>query len=791
MKQPLTVVPLAKLFRLRSDVESRSALLEQEDDERSVIGLRRPCRAFLAVIAALTAALPLAAQGHFGRRFYVADPATYVNVLEPVPQFAITVVNPGTTAANVSIFNVIEGTTNGTVPPGGVLNFTFPDHEITAQGNTISNQPVYRVTSNQDVAVFASDPLSYVENNEGTLVLPTHALGKEYRVAHYVPYQEPQILVVATEPGQTNVQLFDTNETVMANVTLSQGSCLVRHVLSDMTGWKVVADRPVAAFTAQSEAMIDVIFEDPLFDQLLPEEMMAQAYAVAPLRLGPGGCTNSSNCAADLFRFVAHEDNTVLTTIPNVGGGTLNEGDFLEITTATDFVIQGTKPFAGFQYQSSNGWSFPPNPSPDTGDPALVSLLSVENFTNDYLVQCEASFSDHQLSVIAPFGVGLVLDGNPINPVWNLIGTIGTTQYGSMRIPVSGGVHRLSSSNYCFGLMVANYGYSGSELELGGFGNPGDGAMIRDTDDDFGIEPNPSSSVMWDSPDIWVRHFQDPTLQFAHQHQNPIPTLTNYLYVKLRNTSCSPLFNGTLVTYFSQASTGQAWSSAWIGNPLTGDVIGSQVVPFLPPQSEVVLEFPWVPAFAGPHGLLARYVSSSDPMTFPETTSVLVNATNNNNIAWKNVAVVALPPPITNEWTSTGYPVLVTNPYPVDLPFDVAFDGEGPARTAFLAQGSVELTLPLELFNAWQLAGGTSTGLELVAGTTTFRLLSADARLSGLPLAGLAQHALELRFALPPSRLFRPAPRPLHLRQYLAGSTTPEGGFTFEFTRRTTDRIQR
>ena len=67
------------------------------------------------------------------------------------------------------------------------------------------------------------------------------------------------------------------------------------------------------------------------------------------------------------------------------------------------------------------------------------------------------------------------------------------------------------------------------------------------------------------------------------------------------------------------------------------------------------MEFSWIPpnpddysALTDPtlFGLLARQISSNDPMTFTEISDVEQNVKENNNIAWKNITLqnnVALP----------------------------------------------------------------------------------------------------------------------------------------------------
>lgn len=749
---------------------------------------RIPLFLFRRILSLALLALPCAGQTHYGKDFYLVDPYSSAT------SFTIAIANPNASAANVTLFNVIEGTTNGSVPPGAVSYFTFPDHEIATTGSTTSTVCVYHVTSNIDVAVFVFDPLTNQNLNDACVVLPVPMLGQEYRIGDWMQdfFTTQYVLVVCTSPIATNVQVIDSSEVVVDNVTLLQGQCFSRLVTAEMTGWAVVGSRPISVFSGSSATYLGpgACCADELLEQLLPTTMLAQEYPVAPLGTRPIGCTTPATCAADVFRFVATVDGTTLATTPNVGGGVFNEGDFLEIATATPFVIAGDQPFFGYQYLPSNTAAYPPNPACGTGDPSLLAVLPVEQFRRDYLVAVPSGYPFSFLNVIAPFGTSLLLDNAPITPAWDLIGTLSSSvSYGSMRIPVTSGTHSVSSPNQRFGLVVSGLSVDTSYAYLGGLGFECTGIMdgwMRDVPGDDGTEPDPSTANMWQSPDIWVRHQQDTNLLYQHQHQNPLATITNYVYVKLRNRGCNPLESGTLSTYFSIASTGQAWSTNWIGNPASGDLIGSQPVTFIAAGGDVVLEFPWIPPVNGPYGILARFVSGNDPMTFAEGTSILANAKNNNNIAWRNMVTIE---PVLLDPLGSGLiavPVVVRNVESTATAVAIELGEVGlPFDTSFLAHGTIRLTLPADMFQAWQLAGATSAGLALLPGTMTFEVTDVFATLSGIPLAVGEEHSVALNFAQGAADLVvRRVFDPFVIRQRSAGSADPDGGVTFEFKTR-------
>ncbi len=186
--------------------------------------------------------------------------------------------------------------------------------------------------------------------------------------------------------------------------------------------------------------------------------------------------------------------------------------------------------------------------------------------------------------------------------------------------------------------------------------------MVRDSYDDFGIEPNTSGQTVWNSPDIWVRNQNDGVQ--IQEHQNPKYFSNgnlNYIYVRVTNKSCT-VSNETdlLKVYFALNRLWLNWPNSW--NPILP--IEQITIPQIQPGQEAILSIPWnVPnpnsfpsnslTFDGSNNfsLLTRIESSTDTMTFPETGNVsgvtnnaklrfAANVRNNNNIAWKNVVTI-------------------------------------------------------------------------------------------------------------------------------------------------------
>lgn len=158
-------------------------------------------------------------------------------------------------------------------------------------------------------------------------------------------------------------------------------------------------------------------------------------------------------------------------------------------------------------------------------------------------------------------------------------------------------------------------------------------AWMKDTWQDTGGEPDAftAGQDMWKSPYLWVRNDQDVNRVYEHEHQNPMETVTNYVYAKLQNGSESSM-NGTLRLYWAEAAVGLAWPADWNNF--------DNVEVTLPANSSKVVEGEWTPSGLGHYCLLARWDSASDPMHTAEGVGISNNVRNNNNIIWKNVEVV-------------------------------------------------------------------------------------------------------------------------------------------------------
>jgi hypothetical protein len=234
--------------------------------------------------------------------------------------------------------------------------------------------------------------------------------------------------------------------------------------------------------------------------------------------------------------------------------------------------------------------------------------------------------------------------------------------------------------------------------------SPGVGNVwMKDTWNDTGAEPDPltASQDMWQSPYIWVRNTQDTNLVHQHQHENPEAGQVNWAYAKLHNGGSSAA-SGTLEFYVTNASTTLTWGS-WT-------LVDSVAVTGMPAHSSKIVEGSWTPPLPGHYCMVARWVSTADPMTYTETTDINYNVRQNNNIVWRNLNIVDF----FDVWfedadlfvrsTSAGRFTLQIRPFNTDT------------NRSFIEFGQVKVTLGPKLAQLWREGGSRGRGFRATEG---------------------------------------------------------------------------
>jgi len=168
-----------------------------------------------------------------------------------------------------------------------------------------------------------------------------------------------------------------------------------------------------------------------------------------------------------------------------------------------------------------------------------------------------------------------------------------------------------------------------------------------------------------------------------------------------------------------------------------------------------------VPA-PGHYCLLARWVSTGDPMTFPELvgSNTLVNTRNNNNIAWHNVDVIR---------TTIGTPTHGTFTW-TDRPGGLATLAIEPVTTI---PGTVVLDLG-GLFDGWRKNGSKGGGFTVV-GPTQLQFTPRGGTVAGVPAPAQGRATVGLTFTLQ-----TPGTWPVRVRQLGGDTGEDQGGVEFQ-----------
>lgn len=434
--------------------------------------IRRLAIAVVVAVAALGAGVPSQAASNSGTEFWAVDLDNIESGMGGT--FAIVVSNTGAVDANVTVETVAGQVASAVVPSGGLKTFGFPRNMV--NGTVQRTGGVYRVRSDQAIVAYQFNPLENLYTNDASLLLPTATLGTEYFVMsreHISGWNlRGSMSIIATEPD-TEVTIQATGQTLAGTgiPAVPAGGTMTRTLAqfevlnietdgttSDLTGSRVTANKKVAVFGGSECSFIPNGYYacDHLEEQMFPVATLGKTFDFCR--------SQPRSTEPDFVRILATEDDTTITTDPAIAGTpiTLNAGKFVELTVPADVEIDGDKPLLIGQYLVSQNFGA------NTGDPSMILAVPSEQFRTDYIFLTPNTFAFDWVTVTAPTGATVTLDGTPIPS--SSFTTLGDSGFGCARVAVSDGAHRISGDQK-FGIAVygydqyASYGYTGG-LEL-------------------------------------------------------------------------------------------------------------------------------------------------------------------------------------------------------------------------------------------------------------------------------------------------------------------------------------
>jgi hypothetical protein len=404
--------------------------------------------------------------------------------------------------------SVAAGNLQAVTLPTRELDCGVKPNDYASPGTCLSSR-AYRITSSAPIVVTQFNVFANAYSNDASLLLPTNALGKVYRIigwpaGHPLPLfgiiDRSYVTIVGTKPG-TQVTVNPSwrikgNPPIAATgpggtITATLGPFDVLNLetddatvqddfkkAADLSGTAVTASAPVAVFsgvetTEAPGGVIDVPTPsgwmsgdtcclDHLEEQMFPVESVGSNYVIArsPVR------STSGFREPDIIRFVgAAETATVTTSLPApFDSFTLQPGEVKTTWTQDNITVTATKPVMVGQILVSNQYV----DGPYIGDPSLTVFPPVEQFRTEYVILTPGSWTQSWVVIAAEVGKGTTIDGAPtVGCITEPAGAVMGVTYESRRCPLTTGVHRLSGGTP-FGIVAYGYGSAGSYAFVGG-----------------------------------------------------------------------------------------------------------------------------------------------------------------------------------------------------------------------------------------------------------------------------------------------------------------------------------
>ncbi|MHB1844904.1 MAG: hypothetical protein ACYCWW_08740 [Deltaproteobacteria bacterium] len=443
--------------------------------------------------------------------------------------------NTSTTAtATVTLEDPAGVIATQTVAPGTAATFSVPNARDRLTQTQLGG--AFHLRSTIPIAAYEYNPVNAAQAYTGSasLLLPTHTLSSSYFVVSYTynagintspPQGQGYLAVVGTQPNtQVTIQTpvatsASSNGAVAAipaggSLTLTLGQGDVVEVaesasLDDITGAKISADKPVAAFGGSGATTVpDTASGGDHFEaQLFPTAAWGTAYECEKY-------TKRSPNDADHWRIVGGVNGTTVTlsdptiaTIP-----TLAAGQVFEFETAESFDLTASQPVLVAHYLEAWGalsGQYDPAVFPDPttnpcpfagsqndsqciGDANMTLAIPTAQYLSNYTFYTPTSYAYDFVDVIAPMGSVILLDGAQIPALT----AMGAGQYGLAQIRIQAGIHSMSG-NQPFGITLYGYDYAisytcvgGLDLKAIGFnGNPGSCTPLTCAQQSLGCGP--------------------------------------------------------------------------------------------------------------------------------------------------------------------------------------------------------------------------------------------------------------------------------------------------------------
>ena len=397
--------------------------------------------------------------------------------------------------------------------PTRELDCGIKPNDYASPGTCLSSR-AFRIRSSAPVVVYQFNVFKNAFSNDASLLLPTPALGKYYRVLGWPAGHPIKIFDIIDRAAVTIVGTTEnTTVTVVPSwrikgnppiaaakagqqIVVKLGPFDVLNLetddatfqddtktMADLSGSVVTSDKPVAVFsgvetTSAPGGVIkiptypgwtdeDTCCLDHLEEQLFPVESVGAKYVItrSPIR------SSGSYHEPDVIRFVGAAEDAAITTslAPPFDKFLIKPGEVRTTWADADFTATGNRPFMVGQLQISQGYV----QGSLTGDPSLTVFPPVEQYRDQYriLTPADDGLWGWQMNYVVlstePSNMITIGGAEPAGCVITPAGNLDGVDFESRRCPVGAGVHALKGKQP-FGVVAYGYGPAGSYAFPGG-----------------------------------------------------------------------------------------------------------------------------------------------------------------------------------------------------------------------------------------------------------------------------------------------------------------------------------
>lgn len=362
----------------------------------------------------------------------------------------------------------------------------------------IASPASVHITATDEITVYAS--VRELNTSDAWVVLPTDALGTEYRILSYpsdaradtvfIPIlttaYPSQFVVVATDDStEVDIRLSTTGSRLdpaqnLRRITLQRGeSYLVQADVTvtrqndDLSGSLITSSKPVVVLASHRRAQVpirnDNASRDMLVEQVPSVDTWGKSFVVPPLN--PPSDAPASRTTTPRLRIVAHTDGTQVTITPGTSV-TIAAGEVVDLPLSEALTVQSSEPIlVGIIDRTANGGTAGLNLS---GDPSLIIVPPQEQHLTSYrIISIEPRtvatpfYREHFITITAPMDAVVTIDGQAIPPLSPLPSLPSLPTYGYSHVAVASGSHVIASDSLC-GVIAYGYGPAESYGYTGG-----------------------------------------------------------------------------------------------------------------------------------------------------------------------------------------------------------------------------------------------------------------------------------------------------------------------------------